>query len=139
VLLSLVGKGIRLLCDLGFWTGCGRPFLSVPLGLGQSGLIFFILLGLSQPVSASEIPSQLKLLPLYFDAQSPFSASELRTQFKLPPQSGGPGSPKSSLPKRLSYQYGYGSDTELNYLKDVDLNQDVRDNSFILVPEFSGY
>jgi len=70
---------------------------------------------------------------------SPFSASELKTQFKLPPASGGPGSKPSLLPKRLSYQYGYGSDSEINYLKDIDLNRGVRDNSLIFVPEFSGY
>ena len=42
------------------------------------------------------------------------------------------------LPSVLKYQYAIGSDTELSYLKNPDLNRNVRDDSIIFAPTFFG-
>lgn len=110
------------MCDLDFRVGCGRPFLSFALGWYagfQVGLLLLILLEFVQPVSVS--------------------ASEFSSQFKLPPTSNDGGPSLKLLPKRLLYQYGYGSDSEIEYKKNPDLNSRAWDHSLIIKPEFNGY
>lgn len=69
-------------------------------------------------------------------------------QFQLPKApSGGqvsPGDPASSkYPERpliqsLTYQYSYGSESDIKYRRDVDLDKRLRDNSFTLEPQING-
>jgi len=75
-------------------------------------------------------------------------------QFQLPQRSPGEGPPPSSdgvtsrhrlpgtlpweLPQRLSYQYSFGSESEITYRRDADLNRHVRDNSLLVKPQLNG-
>jgi alginate production protein len=75
-------------------------------------------------------------------------------QFQMPQGSPGGGPPPSSdgvtsrhrlpgalpweLPQRLSYQYSFGSESEIAYVRDADLNKRVRDNSLLLKPQLNG-
>ncbi|UCH82160.1 MAG: alginate export family protein [Nitrospiraceae bacterium] len=42
------------------------------------------------------------------------------------------------LPKRLTYQYGYGSESDITYRRNPDLNSRVRDDYVVLTPEING-
>lgn len=44
----------------------------------------------------------------------------------------------AELPKALTFQYAYGSDSEIIYRLDPDLNKRVRDNSILLAPTLFG-
>jgi alginate production protein len=61
-------------------------------------------------------------------------------QFKLPPQKPTPGAtaPPKQLMQRLIYEYGYGSESEIVYRRNADLDRGVDDDSLILVPELNG-
>jgi alginate production protein len=59
-------------------------------------------------------------------------------QFQLPKAGQGEGKPARQLPKRLTYQYSFGSESEVLYRNDPDLNRRVRDNSLIFIPEVNG-
>ena len=83
----------------------------------RASTLFFVLVGFGRPVFASEILSQ----------------------FKLPPSSNSGGTPQLVLPKQLPYQYGYGTEVEIRYRKDRDLNPRVWDHSSIIQPEINGY
>lgn len=58
-------------------------------------------------------------------------------QFELPKRTKD-GSPVFELPKRLTYQYGYGSESDFTYRFNPDLNDDVKDHSLIATPEING-
>jgi alginate production protein len=72
-------------------------------------------------------------------------------QFQLPgskpapeavPDFGGPP-PRVDAPPRtmaggLTYQYGYGSESEIVYRRDRDLDRRLRDNSLLLTPQLNG-
>ena len=59
------------------------------------------------------------------------------TQFPPPP----PGSEAAArlFPQRLTYQWALGSESDITYRTDPDLNKRVRDNSLILGPQLNGY
>ena len=75
-------------------------------------------------------------------------------QFQLPQSSPGAGPSFSSdgvtsrhrlpgtlpweLPQRLNYQYSFGSESEITYRRDADLNKNVLDNSLIVKPQVNG-
>lgn len=50
--------------------------------------------------------------------------------------SGGPPRPVTQF---LQYQYSYGSESDVTYRRDTDLNQNLRDNSLVLAPQVNGY
>ncbi len=77
------------------------------------------------------------LLVLLAGFYAPLSASEFQSQFKLPSSS--EGGLKAVLPQRLSYQYGYGSESEFGYRKNADLNDRIRDNLSTIKPQAMGY
>jgi alginate production protein len=58
-------------------------------------------------------------------------------QFQLPPQTrvGRPSRPETQF---LKYQYSYGSESEITYRRNPDLNNRVRDDSLILTPQVNG-
>ncbi len=73
-------------------------------------------------------------------APEPQAALEL-AQFQLPPSeptAEGKAAPKA-LMRRLPYEYGYGSESEISYRKNADLNRAVRDDTLILTPEVNGH
>lgn len=60
-------------------------------------------------------------------------------QFQLPKSDAGSDAPVSELPKNLDYEYGYGTESEIVYHKNPNLNSSVQDNQLLLVPELNGY
>lgn len=58
-------------------------------------------------------------------------------QFQLPTQTqiGRPSRPATQF---LKYQYSYGSESEITYRRNPDLNNRVRDDSLILTPQVNG-
>jgi len=58
-------------------------------------------------------------------------------QFQLPPQTriGRPARPETQF---LKYQYSYGSESEITYRRNPDLNQRVRDDFLLLTPQLNG-
>jgi len=63
-------------------------------------------------------------------------------QFQLPqgPQPGERiGRPPRPVTEFLKYQYSVGSESDITYRRDRDLNKRVRDNSLILAPQVNGY
>ena len=68
------------------------------------------------------------------------SAAETKgpmAQFQLPSQ-GRFGRPSRPATQFLKYQYSYGSESEIAYRRNPDLNNRVRDNSLILTPQLNG-
>ena len=47
--------------------------------------------------------------------------------------------PPSPLIQRLKFEYSYGSESEIVYRADPDLNKGVKDNLLILTPELNGF
>jgi alginate production protein len=45
----------------------------------------------------------------------------------------------TQLPSRLTYQYGYGSESDVVYRRNADLDNRVRDDILLLKPQLSGY
>lgn len=43
------------------------------------------------------------------------------------------------LPKRLTFQYGYGSESDVIYRRNPDLNSRVRDDTLIITPQLNGH
>ncbi len=60
-------------------------------------------------------------------------------QFQLPQPSPEGEEPAPQLPSRLVYEYGYGSESEVTYRTNPDLNRRVRDNALIVTPELNGH
>jgi alginate production protein len=60
-------------------------------------------------------------------------------QFQLPQAPPEGEEPAPQLPTRLVYEYGYGSESEIDYRKDPDLNSRVDDDSLIAIPELNAH
>lgn len=58
-------------------------------------------------------------------------------QFQLPKPSADGKAPVKKLQKRLTYQYGYGSESEISYSRNPDLNTHSRDDFLIMTPEIN--
>jgi len=79
-------------------------------------------------------------LPLAAQAQFQLPASKPAPE--AAPDFGGPP-PRVDAPPRtmsggLQYQYGYGSESEIVYRRDADLDRRLRDNSLLLTPQLNG-
>lgn len=59
-------------------------------------------------------------------------------QFQLPVPAAEGSAAAAPLPTRLTYQYAIGSESDITYRRDPDLNKGVRDNTLILVPQMNG-
>lgn len=57
-------------------------------------------------------------------------------QFTLPPKTSD-GKTVQTMPKRLSYQYGYGSESEIEYTNNLDLDDSLDDEFGSIAPEFN--
>jgi alginate export protein len=60
-------------------------------------------------------------------------------QFVIPKASTAGKAPTLQLPQRLTYQYAYGSQSEMVYIRDLDLNRRVRDDTLVFNPQLNGY
>jgi alginate production protein len=59
-------------------------------------------------------------------------------QFQLPSAEPETGKPPRTLVRSLRYQYGYGSESSVEYRRDPDLNNRMRDNSRVVTPQLNG-
>jgi alginate production protein len=59
-------------------------------------------------------------------------------QFQLPGPSHVEEGPRGPTIQRLKYQYSFGSETEINYRRNPDLNNRAQDNFLLLVPQLNG-
>lgn len=59
--------------------------------------------------------------------------------FQLPAFAGPRGGPFRPVTEFLSYQYSIGSESDITYRKDRDLDKRLRDNSSIMAPQINGY
>lgn len=92
---------------------------------------------------ADELPaSLLSTEDLYLDRE-PVIYDRL-AQFQLPKhkeqmyrQKG--KDPPSPLSRYLQFEYSYGSESEISYRQDADLNNQVKDNLLLLLPELNGF
>jgi alginate production protein len=60
-------------------------------------------------------------------------------QFQLPQPAPEGEEPTQQLPSRLVYKYGYGSESEITYRRDPDLDDRVDDDSLIATPELNAH
>jgi alginate production protein len=60
-------------------------------------------------------------------------------QFQLPQPAPEGEEPAQQLPSRLVYEYGYGSESEITYRRDPDLDDRVDDDSLIATPELNAH
>ena len=93
-----------------------------------------VVLGSGPPVFAAEPGDQ----PINLFGEDDPSEFKL-AQFQLPKSKGKGGAPIIQLPKRLTYAYGYGSESEIEYRKHADLNRSIEDDLFLVVPELNGH
>ncbi len=59
-------------------------------------------------------------------------------QFQLPQASPDGEAPPKRLARRLIYEYSYGSESNIAYRRNPDLNSRVRDDFLVLTPELNG-
>lgn len=59
--------------------------------------------------------------------------------FQLPRAAERIGRPERPVTRFLTYQYSYGSESDVTYRRDRDLDKRLRDNSLILAPQINGY
>lgn len=66
-------------------------------------------------------------------------------QFQLPKhkeqmfRKNGLGEPPSPLVQRLQYEYSYGSESDFEYRENSDLDNSLKDDRLILIPELNGF
>jgi len=65
-------------------------------------------------------------------------STRLKVQFQLPPKQPEAGAPPPPATTRLTYQYAYGSESDIVYRRNRDLHDLVRDNSLLLKPQLNG-
>ncbi len=59
-------------------------------------------------------------------------------QFQLPQPTSEGEAPSKQLPQRLTYEYSYGTESEVTYRVNPDLNDRVRDDFLIVTPQLNG-
>lgn len=67
------------------------------------------------------------------------SAPHVAAQFQLPAPAAPGAAPAVAMPGRLTLQYGYGSESEIVYRRDRDLDRRLRDSSLVATPQINGY
>ncbi len=102
--------------------------------------------GVEQPAqeSAAESLTKGKMVQFQWPPRpSPTGPQEQPGQQKQPGQQQEEYKPHLGAPARpvtqfLKYQYSFGSESDVIYRRDPDLNSQVKDNSLILVPQVNG-
>lgn len=69
----------------------------------------------------------------------PAAAAAPMAQFQLPRAAQRLGRPERPVTQFLTYQYSYGSESDITYRRDRDLDNRLRDNALILAPQINGY
>lgn len=93
--------------------------------------------GLRSPIMERAV-EDVTLVPLVPHRQwAQLQLPEL-SQFQLPDRRPASETPVPKPIPELTFQYAYGSDSEITYLRNPDLNNRVRDNSVIAAPTFFG-
>jgi alginate production protein len=73
-------------------------------------------------------------------AESPKTSSPKgMAQFVIPKSGTAGKAPTVQLPQRLTYQYSYASQSDVIYRRESDLDRRLRDDSFVITPQLSGY
>ena len=73
------------------------------------------------------------------DFAAPAAPAASMAQFQLPRAAERLGRPERPVTQFLTYQYSYGSESDITYRRDRDLDNRVRDNALILAPQINGY
>jgi alginate production protein len=74
------------------------------------------------------------------DETNPYAAgSQQLAQFQLPAPTADGQTPAAPLIQRIPFQYSIGTESEIFYARDRDLNNRVRDNSLIMRPQVKGF
>lgn len=71
-------------------------------------------------------------------ARSALQSAIKLAQFQLPAPVQDGSTAAAPLPTRLTYQYVIGSESDITYRRDPDLNKRIRDNTFVMVPQLNG-
>ncbi len=104
---------------------------------------FAVVSGMTLPAAAVEVADDDK--PDILSARLPDDAGPAvqqtmkMAQFQLPAPVQDGGAAATPLPTRLTYQYAIGSESDMTYRRNPDLNKRVRDNTLILVPQMNGH
>ena len=100
--------------------------------------------GIALPGIAAEVAAnpQAEAYPIK-ERASAESVSPQLAQFQLPAQPE-PGVDRrgrevQQLPQVLKYQYAIGSESDITYRRNPDLNKRVQDNAILLSPQINGY
>lgn len=94
-------------------------------------------------VAAAALGSAAAAEPTVNHAAGAVSDTQV-AQFQLPKSPSGDGDPASAeqpqrpLIQALTYQYSVGSESDMNYRRDVDLDKRLRDNSHLIAPQING-
>lgn len=107
--------------------GLNRMFRTAAVGLAWSNALA-VALGSGPRVVVAEVKEQ----SIEERAADDVTHVQL-AQFKVPQ----PGETPAPLPKRLTYQYGYGSESDITYRTNPDLNKRVKDDFLILRPQLN--
>ncbi|MGH8582217.1 MAG: alginate export family protein [Gammaproteobacteria bacterium] len=130
------------------WNGRSR---TAAVGVVWSAALV-VALGSGLPVAAAEGTSHAgegiltraspDLAPITEDAPAKTAADGLAdvqwAQFQLP-QPPADGAPARPVTQFLKYQYSIGSESDITYRRDPDLDKRVRDNFLILAPQINGF
>ena len=112
--------------EIGFCAAIGKP---ASRSIGAVALLVAMVSGF--PAGADENRQR----PLQSVAEEALPV--VLAQFQIPSQT--PGGKAPALPKRLTYQYNYGTESEINYRMDPDLNKGVKDDVFVVTPDLEGF
>ena len=69
---------------------------------------------------------------------APVHADSGMAQFQLPEPSHAEEGPRGPAIQRLKYQYSFGSESEIQYRRNPDLDNRVQDNFLLIVPQLNG-
>ncbi|RJP19926.1 MAG: alginate export family protein [Deltaproteobacteria bacterium] len=87
--------------------------------------------------AAIVLASSAALVVALGTGHAPVQADSRMAQFQLPPQTRF-GRPIRPVTQFLRYQYSYGSESEVNYRRNPDLDDRIRDNLLLLKPQLNG-
>ena len=94
---------------------------------------FAVVLGPALPVSAADGTNLGRKHLLNYESE-PIQMA----QFQLPKAGKEGGEPSRILPQRLTYQYSIGTESEIRYRRNPDLNDRVPDSYLLVIPQLNG-
>lgn len=94
--------------------------------------------GVLAVVLCSALPAKAQQ-PADFSAPAAAAGAAPMASFQLPSAAERLGRPERPVTQFLTYQYSYGSESDITYRRDRDLDHRLRDNSLLLAPQINGY